>query len=275
MLNETILETRRVWNMGETGLPTVSTKVIKIVAEKGNKIIVTETYAEKGTNVTMALGVSATGQSIPPFFIFPKNRMQSILLEHASPDSVGIANRSGWMTAGEFLKFMAYFIKHANASKDSPTLLLLDNHTSHLSIDVIGMLIAHGISMISFPPRCFHKIQPLDVSVFGHLNTAFRTQCQACMENHIGKTLEIYHVPLIIVKCIDTVVTPKNIKSGFGAADIFSFNPNLFTEIGCQHIHCISSCYFARSWSPKACGAEQKIDSRLKANEGQYTEDTP
>ena len=149
--------------------------------------------------------------------------MQLIFLEHASPDSAGIANGLGWMAAGEFLKFMAQFIKHANASKDSPTLLLLDNHTSHLSIKVIDMSIAHGISMISFPPCCSHKIQPLDVSVFDPFETEFRTQCQAWMKNHIGKTLELYHVPIIIGKYIDTLVAPKDIKSGFGAAGIFPF----------------------------------------------------
>ena len=71
MLIETTFATRQIWNMEEIGLPTVSTKVVTIFTEKGNKKIGTKTSAETGTNVTMAFGVSATGQSIPPFFFFP------------------------------------------------------------------------------------------------------------------------------------------------------------------------------------------------------------
>jgi len=49
----------------------------------------------------------------------------------------------------------------------SPTLLLFDNHPSHLSIEAIEMAVEHGITMLSFPSHCTHRMQPLDITVFG------------------------------------------------------------------------------------------------------------
>lgn len=85
--------------------------------------------AERGTNVTMTIAVSATGQSIPPFYLFPQKNMKSSFLYNASPGSVGYANTSGWMTSLDFIKYMHHFIKHTNASTNNPFLLLFDNHT--------------------------------------------------------------------------------------------------------------------------------------------------
>lgn len=80
---------------------------------------------ERGTNVSMALSVSATGQSIPPFYLFPRLKMKETYMTHASQGSVGIANGCGWMTSNEFENYMEHFIKHTGARKGSPTLLLL------------------------------------------------------------------------------------------------------------------------------------------------------
>ncbi|XP_053960488.1 uncharacterized protein LOC128864756 [Anastrepha ludens] len=105
--------------------------------------------------------------------------MQKIFMDNTTPGAIGTANESGWMTSIEYLKFMLHFIKHANASKNSPTLLLLDNHVSHLSVEAIDLAIAHGITIVSFPPHCSHRMQPLDVSVFGPFKAMFHNQCQA------------------------------------------------------------------------------------------------
>lgn len=59
----------------------------------------------------MALAVGAT---IPPFYIFPCNNMQNVFMDNAAP---GVANRSGWMTSVEFVKFIAHLIKHAHATR--------------------------------------------------------------------------------------------------------------------------------------------------------------
>lgn len=231
VLNEIPFEPHRIWNMDKCGLPTVQTKDIKIVAQKGKKRVVTSTSAERETNVSMALAVSATGQSIPHFFIFPRKNTKEVCMTHSTQGSIGIANGSGWMTSEDFFKYMDHFIKHSGAIQDLPTLLLLDNHTSHLSVEVIGKAIAFGITMLSFPPHCTHRMQPLDITVFGPFKTMYAQQHDDWKRSNIGVMFDLHHIPMITEKCLDFAVTPKNIKSGFRASGIFPFNPNAFTEV--------------------------------------------
>ncbi len=58
------------WNMDETGITTVH-KPDKVVGRKGNKQAGSLTSVERGALVTLFCAISATGKSIPLFFIFP------------------------------------------------------------------------------------------------------------------------------------------------------------------------------------------------------------
>lgn len=44
----------QIWNMDETGCPTVPTKVEKVIGKKGSKFVGQRSSAERGTTVTMA-----------------------------------------------------------------------------------------------------------------------------------------------------------------------------------------------------------------------------
>ena len=49
------------------------------------------------------------------------------------------------------------FVEHVKPSKEDPVLLPLDNHASHLSIDVLNLAKGSGINILSFPAHCSHK----------------------------------------------------------------------------------------------------------------------
>lgn len=219
-----------IWNMDETGFSTVPSKVGKVISLKGTKRVGHITSRKRGALVTMALAVNAAGNSIPPFFLFPRKNMQTIFLENASPGSIGLANGSGWMQQAEFMKCMEHFIKRSNASNSSPALLLLDNHASHLSIEALDMATENGVTLLSFPPHCSHRLQPLDVSIYGPVKTYYKSQCTAWMRNHVGNPLEIRHIPAIVESVLDLALTPKNIKAGFQASGICPYNPDIFTD---------------------------------------------
>lgn len=55
--------------------------------------------------------------------------------------------------------------KYACCMQQDPVLLFLDNHESHCSLHVIAR--QNGIVMITFPPHCAHRQQPLDVAIMG------------------------------------------------------------------------------------------------------------
>ena len=221
-------EAKDIWNVDETGVTTVQTPQ-KVVASTGTKQIGSLTSGERGELVTVCAAVSASGQSIPPFFIFPRVKYRDHFIRGAPNGSEGAAHRSGWMTEDNFLKYLQHFVHHTKPN-DMPLLLILDNHDSHLSIDVLNYAKEHRITMISFPPHCSHKLQPLDLSVFGPLKKRTAQAQNNWMRTHPGKTMTIYDLPEIICEPWLDSVTPRNITSGFEKAGIFPYNADKFTE---------------------------------------------
>ena len=134
------------------------------------------------------------------------------------------------MQKEDFLVFMRHFVNHVRPSKERPILFLLDNHQSHLSIEVIDFCKENGVIMFSFPPHCSHRLQPLDRGVFGPLKRFVNTQCGAWMKSNPGKVMTIYDIPGIVSNCLPKAVTPGNVLGGFRVSGIVPFNPNIFEE---------------------------------------------
>ena len=76
--------------------------------------------------------------------------------------------------------------------KESPVLLLSDNHQSHLSIKLITLCIENGIVLLSFPPHCSHKLQPLDRSVFWPFKKCLANAQASWMKSSPWKVMSIY-----------------------------------------------------------------------------------
>lgn len=219
-----------IWNMDETSTVTVQTPD-KIIAAKGKKQVGAMTSAERGTLVTLAMAVNALGNSVPPHFIFPRKKYFDHFVRDGPRGCMGTANGSGWMQEGDFVAFLHHFAKHSNASKQSPQLLLLDNHSSHLSLQGIEFCRANGIVLLSFPPHCSHKLQPLDRSVYGPLKRYINSAMDCWLKMHPGKTVTIYDLPSIVATALPAAATPANIMSGFRCTGIWPLDPNIFTEV--------------------------------------------
>lgn len=219
-----------IWNMDETGFSTVPTKAGKVISLKGVKKVGTATPQERGTLVTMALAVNAMGNVITPFFVFPRKKMRSHYMDHAPIGSKGVSNESGWMQGNEFVEYMKHFINLTKATKEKPTLLILDNHSSHLSIEALDMAADHGIVMLSFPPHCSHRMQPLDVSVYGPVKTYYKSQFAMWSQNNSGKVFEIHHIPELVDRVLRLALTTGNVMAGFSATGIYPLNVDIFQE---------------------------------------------
>ncbi|XP_052749770.1 uncharacterized protein LOC128200420 [Galleria mellonella] len=218
-----------VWNIDETGVSTVL-KPSKIVAAKGKRNVGSVTSGERGTNVTVIVAISATGSHIPPMFIFPRKNYHDHFVRDGPPDCIGKANPSGWVTDEEYYCFIQHFIRHVRPSKDTPILLLLDNHSSHLCVKTLDLAKQNGIVMLSFPPHCTHKLQPLDVSVFGSFKIHLSRAQDSWMRNNAGKTMTIYDIPSLVRTALPIALSPVNIIKGFKASGIIPFNRDIFTD---------------------------------------------
>lgn len=152
------------------------------------------------------------------------------MLYGAPPGTAGVAYQSGWMTTENFTIFMQHFIKSTKCSKERPVLLILDNHDTHISIETIDLAKDNGVTMLTLPPHCSHKMQPLDRSVYGPFKTFYNKAANDFMTNHPGQPITIHDISQIVGKAYPLAFTPKNIIAGFEVSGIYHFNSNVFSE---------------------------------------------
>ena len=219
----------RIWNLDETGCTTVQSPS-KVIAKRGSKQVGFMTSGERGTLVTVCCAISATGNHVPPMFIFPRQKYKDKFVDHGPPGSIGAAHIYGWMTMENFPKFMTHFHKHVNSSPGNEVLLILDNHESHISITVIDHARENGIVLLSFPPHCSHKMQPLDVSVYSPFKTFYNHACNSWLKAHPARTLTIYEIPEMVAKASPRAMAPTNIQAGFRQSGIYPLDRDIFQD---------------------------------------------
>jgi len=129
-----------------------------------------------------------------------------------------------------FLKALEHFVKHVKLSKENPVLILMDNHSSHVNLRVVQFTRENSIIIVTFPPHCSHKLQPLDVAVYGPFKTRYRIAMNEWMLSNPGKTVTIYQVGQFVKDAYLTAFSPQNITQGFIKTGIYPLNSNVFRE---------------------------------------------
>ncbi|XP_047127777.1 uncharacterized protein LOC124808626 [Hydra vulgaris] len=131
------------------------------------------------------------------------------------------------MNSDIFIEWIKHFVRYSNCFHESPVLLLLDSHKSHISVRALDLAIQHGITMLSFPPNCTHKLQPLDRTVFGPLKRFHNAACDNWMVTN-PRPMTIYDIVSIVCGPYTKAFSPSNIQRGFQVAGIELFNPEIF-----------------------------------------------
>ena len=220
-----------IYNLDETGCKTVQDMAkVKVIAPKQEKQVGKVTSAERGTLVSLLCCVNACGNSIPPLFVFPRVHFKEHMLHGAPPGSVGVAHPSGWMTGENFVVFLHHFINNVRCSKDHLVLIIMDNHDSHITIDALNVAKENGIILLTFPPHCSHKLQPLDRTIFGPFKHYYTQAANGYMNNHPGCTISIHNIAELVGKAYLGAFTPRNITAGFKVSGIFPFDSNIFND---------------------------------------------
>lgn len=166
VLKKYSFEPHMIWNIDETGCRTV-TNPPKVVAVRGSKQVGQVTSAERGNLITMLVFINASRGTILPEFVFPRVHYKNIMLKDGSNDAHDLTNPSGWITEEGFVASLKHIIKFVKPSKDKPCLTLMDNHKTHITVEIVILAREKNIIMLTFPPHCSHRLQPLDVSVYG------------------------------------------------------------------------------------------------------------
>lgn len=214
--------------MDETGITTVH-KPRKVLAPKEIRHLGKLT-SERGTNTTMIACINAVGNAVPPLFVFPRVFFKEHMLEGAPPGSIGAANQSGWSTEPIFRMFLDHFIQFVKPSKERPVLLIMDNHETHISIEIIDKARDNGITLLTLPPHTSNHLQPLDLSVFGPFKTQYNAAADRWMLNNPGKPISIYDIAKMSGEAYGLSFTPRNIVKGFEVSGIYPYNRDIFRD---------------------------------------------
>lgn len=218
-----------IYNCDETGVQTVH-QPSKIISQKGQKQVSKATSGERGQTVTICCAINAAGNSVPPFFIFPRVRIQDYMTNAAPPGSKAVTHPSGWMTSENFEIYLFHLIKFVKCSKDNKILLILDNHCSHISPKGLSLCKDNGIVLLTIPPHTSHRLQPLDVSVYGPFKSYFNQACDDFMVNHPGQIITLKDMAGLVGKAHPRAFTPINITKGFSKTGIYPFDAHIFSD---------------------------------------------
>lgn len=221
----------KIYNCDETGISIVSKTKSKIIATKGRKQVGSLSSAERGSTTTVEICFNAAGTYMPPFMIFPRQRMKAELLDHAPPGTMAECNARGWMTIETFNKWFLKFISFTGASINNRVLLLLDGHVSHTkNIDVIDKARENGVIILCFPPHCTHRLQPADVAFMRPLSAYYDSAATAWLRSHPGRVITPFQISEIFGQAYIQTATMTIAINAFKKCGIWPYNANNFTD---------------------------------------------
>lgn len=129
--------------------------------------------------------------------------------------------------------FKKTFIPGARARTETlgePILLLFDGHGSHIADDLLTLAFENkDIHLICLPPHTTHKLQPLDVGIFGPLQTAWGKRCREVIKE-TGQGIPRSDIVKEYMSVRSQTFTSELIQKAFERCGLNPINKDIFTE---------------------------------------------
>lgn len=192
------IDPSRIFNLDESAFKLVP-RAEKVITKKGARAVYQIVSGSDKATVTVLFTGSAAGELAPPLILMEqKTALRRNILEHI-PEGWGAGQtESGWMTGESFYSFMKnifypYLVKK---NCEFPVVLYVDNHKSHINLEMLDFCKEKNIEPIALYPNFPHLIQPLDVAFFHPLNEAYKKAViEFKNENEIVDFMEFGRTP--------------------------------------------------------------------------------
>ena len=88
----------------------------------------------------------------------------------------------------------------------------------------------NGVVMLTFPPHCTHRLQPLERTFFRSLKAGYSRACDNWMTCHKGRPITQFDVIELFTTAYNTSATVASATNGFSAAGLWPFNDSKFDD---------------------------------------------
>ena len=121
-------------------------------------------------------------------------------------------------------------MEHVRPTSEKKILLLLDNHESHKYYPALDYASKNNIVILSLAPHTTHKMQPIDVAVYGPLKRYFEREVNAFQKSHPGRIINQYDVARLLSPAFLKCAVAINAVHGFEKPGIWPVNKYAFGE---------------------------------------------
>ena len=157
-----------IWNVDETNFQdsTNSSMSEKVVAGVGlGPATVPVNKARE--SFSLVATICANGKYLSPLFIVKRAGVNCGWEKYFDGDAAFIATPNGNMQQDCFGHYLHWFQRNVRASRTNPVVLILDNHSSHITADNIMLAWDLGIHLMGLPSNTTEVTQPLDAAYSG------------------------------------------------------------------------------------------------------------
>lgn len=200
----------------------------KVITKRGTK------YPERVMNssksaTSLMYAALADGKVLPPYVVYKAVNMYDTWTNGGPKGARYNRSKSGWFDLQCFSDwFMTIALPHLK-KLPGRKLMIGDNLSSHLSLEVIQKCEENDIAFVFLPANSTHMTQPLDVAFFRPMKMAWREILEKWKKGDGRKKTGI---PKDIFPSLLTKLTialqqneEKNVKAGFAKCGIIPFSP--------------------------------------------------
>lgn len=224
-----------IFNADETMLKQ-SNKMVVIVPSKTKRPLVKQD--ESTEHVTIMTCVSASGELMPPLFIFPLKTLPLELDDFVAQGRMTIAGQpEGWINREIFIEWtkqFVLFVKERRSKFKTPNanaILFVDAHNSREAPEALKLMKDNQITCVTYPPDSTHILQAVDVGIFSPFKSYLQKQRRYndALELHWDNpeyeaTAQSVRRDKLAISALDALrqaTTTTNIKSAFEKAGIW------------------------------------------------------
>ncbi|XP_049764352.1 uncharacterized protein LOC126092673 [Schistocerca cancellata] len=214
-------------NYDETNI-TDDPGVKRIIGQRGSKRVYRIMDSSKSSISVMLCG-TASGELLPPYAVYGTLHVYDTWRQGGPKGALYGCSKTSWFNEIIFSEwFEGVILPYVKKLPKEVPKAVIDNLSSHTSINVLQKCREHNIKFILLPPNSTHLCQPLDMAYFHPLKAEWRKVLDEWkLENRSPITKDKF--PAALKKMLKVTnyndQTRHNLKAGFKKTGIFPFDP--------------------------------------------------